>query len=288
MDEQWQADLADMRSISKHNENYKCILTCIDILSKYAWAVPLKSKTGQALVDAFELIFKDGRKPMKINTNQDTKFENTVFKSFVKHHKIYFFTTRSDMKASVVERFNRTLKTKMWRYFTARNTYRYIDVLKDLLFSYNNSNHRSIVIAPSSVTKENENVIWQKLYGDIRPKRVTYKYEVGDSVRISRAKAVFEKGYVINWTEEIFTIAKRIPRDPVVYKIKDYKGEVLEGLIYEAELQKVTPKTHEDTYVVEKVLQKKTIGRKKLVLVKWRGYPSSMNSYFPESELIQI
>ncbi len=140
MDEQWQADFADMRSISKHNDNYKYILTCIDILSKYVLAVFLKSKTGQSLVDAFKLIFKDGRKPTKINTDQGTGFENTVFKSFVKHHKIHSFTTRSDMKASVVERFNQTLKTKMWRYFTARNTYRYIDVLKDLLFSYNNSN----------------------------------------------------------------------------------------------------------------------------------------------------
>ncbi len=98
---------------------------------------------------------------------------------------------------------------------------------------------------------------------------------------------MFEKGYEINWTEEIFTIAK-IPRDAVVYKIKDYTGELLEGVFHEEELQKVTPKTHEDTYVVEKVLQKKTIGRKKLVLVKWRGYPSSMNSWIPESELIQI
>ncbi len=257
MDEQWQADLADIPTLAKYNKEYRYILTCIDILSKYAWAVPLKTKTGAELVRAFKKIFKDGRKPLKLNTDQGKEFENQTFKEFLKENKIIFFTTSSDKKACVVERFNRTLKSRMWKYFTAKNTYNYIDVLDDLLIGYNNSKHRSIGTSPSSVTQEKENAIWQILYGDLQHVRAKYKYEIGDSVRISRAKATFEKGHEANWTEEIFMIAERIPRDPVVYKIKDYKGEILEGVFYEEELQRVQPKSQSDTYIVEKILQKK-------------------------------
>ena len=127
----------------------------------------------------------------------------------------------------------------MWKYFTFKNTLRYVDVLPSLLKSYNQTKHRSIRMQPSQVTKRNENQVWNNLYVSLVRRPVHFKFQINDSVRISKVKHTFEKGYLPNWTEEIFTITERIPRQPPVYRLKDYSGELLEGVFYEAELQKV-------------------------------------------------
>lgn len=287
IDDQWQADLVDMREYAGYNYDYKYILTVIDIFTKYAWVVPLKKKTGDELCSAFKKIFAKGRYPIKLNTDQGKEFDNKKVKTLLHNRGIMFFTTRSDKKAAVVERFNRTLKNKMWRYFTFKNTHKYIDVLADLVRSYNGSIHRSIGVAPSDVDYSNEADVYLKLYGlpGIQ-KKINYKFKVGDTVRISKYKAVFEKGYLPNWTEEIFIISERIPRTPPVYRIKDCEANTLEGTFYEYELQKVDKS--DDVYIVEKILKRENRRRTPYVLVKWRGYPASMNSWLPASDLITL
>ena len=156
VDAQYQADLVDVQSLSRYNKGFKYLLTCIDIFSKYAWVVPLKTKQGQELVKAFKSILSSDRKPRKLQTDQGTEFLNRVFQKFLRDNDIDFFTTNSGLKASVVERFNRTFKNKMYKYFTYKNTLSYIDVLPQLIKSYNNTYHRSIKMKPSQVTKANE------------------------------------------------------------------------------------------------------------------------------------
>ena len=109
---QFQADLADVQNLSRYNKGYKYLLTCIDVFSKYAWTVPLKTKTGQELVKAFQTILSSGRKPNKLQTDQGKEFVNEDFQKFLRDKNIHFFTTNSGLKASVVERYNRTLKNK--------------------------------------------------------------------------------------------------------------------------------------------------------------------------------
>ena len=129
IDAQFQADVVDVQNLSRYNKGYKYLLTCIDIFSKYAWVVPLKTKQGQQLVKVFQTILSSGPKPNKLQTDQGTKFLNRVFQKFLRDNNIEFFTVNSGLKASVVERFNRTFKNKMYKYFTAKNTLTYIDVL---------------------------------------------------------------------------------------------------------------------------------------------------------------
>ena len=148
---------------------------------------------------------------MKLHTDKGTEFTNRLFQRFLKDKKIIFFTTHKDTKASVVERFNRILKGKMWKYFTAKNTTKYIDVLQKLMYSYNHSRHRSIGMKLADVNPENESVVWQRLYGNESSKPIKYKFKVGHQVRISKAKLIFQKGYLPSWTEEIFTVTKRVP-----------------------------------------------------------------------------
>ena len=138
----------------------------------------------------------------------------------------------------MVERFNRTFKNKMYKYFTAKTTLTYIDVLRQLVKSYNNTYHRSIKMKPTEVTKANEAKVWDTLYGSDAQKRVRLKFQVGDRVRISKVKRMFEKSYLPNYAEEMFTIYKRFARQVPVYKLRDDAGEILEGTFYEPELQK--------------------------------------------------
>lgn len=276
IDDLWQADLADVSSLSKYNDKNKYLLTCLDVFSKHAWVVPLKSKTGAALTVAFSSMLHD-RHPVHLQTDKGTEFLNKQFQSMLRKNDIRFYTTEnSDTKASVVERFNRTFKTKMWKYFTYKNTQRYIDVLQDLVHSYNSTYHRSIGMAPNQVSVENEDDVRKQLYGKKKmpPK---WKYVIGDKVRISNAKQAFKKGYLGSWSVEIFTIEARIPSDPVTYEIADLNGVKIQGKFYEPELQKILKE--DDVYKVETVLKTRKRRGKTEHFVKWKGYDDSFNSW---------
>ena len=204
IDDQWQADLVDISSLARFNKGYKFLLTCIDVFSKFAWVVPLKNKPGETLVNGFQSILDLGRSPEKLQTDKGTEFLNRNFQSFLKKKHIHFFTTNSELKASVVERFNRTLKTRMWKYFTAKNTRVYIDILQDIVHAYNNSYHRSIGQAPSSVSLLNVGQVRRKLYGKswTKPMR-KFKFKLGDQVRIGKSRRTFKKGYLPSWTHDL-------------------------------------------------------------------------------------
>ena len=180
--------------------------------------MPLKTKQGKELVKAFQTILSSGRKPLKLQTDQGTEFLNRVFQKFLRDNNIDFFTVNSGLKASVVERFNRTFKNKMYKYFTAKNSLSYIDVLPQLVSSYNNTYHRSIKMKPIQVTKANESKVWDTLYGGDAQKRVHFKFQVGDRVKISKVKRIFEKSYLHNFAEEMFTVYKRDLRVKCLFK----------------------------------------------------------------------
>ena len=246
IDYQWQADLADMSSTSKFNDKYRFLLCIIDVFSKYAWVVPVKDKTGKTLVHALKSVLKSGQKPKSLQTDKGTEFKNKDFQNFLKSKKIHFFTTENpETKASIVARFQRTLKSRMWKYFTHHLTLRYLDILSKLVNAYNHSYHRSIKHAPVSVTVQNETKVSEILFGNKKlncknSKSSQAKFKVGDFVRINKTKRTFEKGYLPNWTQELFKISAVIKtQPPVSYKITDLDGESVRGTFYSQELQRV-------------------------------------------------
>ena len=138
IDEQWQADLADMVDVQRWNNGYRYILTVIDILSRYGWARPLKTKRGQEVAEAFKSIFNaDGRIPLRIQTDQGKEFYNQHVQSLFNSHNIELFSVKSAYKCALVERFNRTVKTKLWKSFTANNTWKWLDILPNIIYGYN-------------------------------------------------------------------------------------------------------------------------------------------------------
>ena len=158
IDDQWQTDLICLsKEIAAANQNHHYILTCIDILSKYGWAVALLNKRGSTLVAAFQKILESGRKCKRLQSDQGREYTNHTFQKFLKDNQIEFFTTyNEETKASVCERFNRTLKAKLWKYFTKNSTLEFLNVLDDLVWSYNHSWHRSIKMKPVLVNRFNQ------------------------------------------------------------------------------------------------------------------------------------
>ena len=282
--QQWQADLVDVSNLKKDNDGITFLLTVIDVFSKWAWCVPLKNKSASSLVMAFRELLSD-IKPMTLQTDKGLEFRNRSFQALLKKHGVHHFSTHNEeTKASIVERFDRTLKTRMWRYFTKHQTVRYLDKLHDFMWSYNNTYHRSLGMAPSNVNETNQDIVWQRLYG--RGGGGNPKFMVGDRVQISKAKRQFENGYMANWTEELFTVSNAHRSDPPVYKLVDDHGELVDGSFYEPELQKVLV-SKDKLYRIETVLQRRRVSKRTEVLVKWYGYAQSFNSWIDSKALVR-
>ena len=158
-----------------------------------------------------------------MQTDKGSEFLNRSLQKLLKQYGVHHFSTHNEeTKASIVERFNRTLKTRMWRYFTKGQSVRYLDVLQDFVRLYNKTYHRSIGMAPSEVNGTNQESVWQRLYG--HEGGGTPKFRIDDGVRISKAKRHFEKGYMANWTDELFTIVDAHRSDQPVYRLVNWHG----------------------------------------------------------------
>ena len=229
----WGVDLEDMQLLSKFIKGFRFLLCVIDIFSKYAWVVPLKDKKGISIVNAFQIILKKSyRKPNKIWVDKVSEFYNSSFKKWLKNIDIKMYSTNNGGKSVIVERFIRTSKNKIYKYMTSISKNVYIDKLNDIVKKYNNTYHTSIKIKPADV-KDNTYIGFKKEVNDKNP-----KFKVGDHVRISEYKNIFAKGYMPNWSQEIF-ISKKIKNTvPWTYFLNDLNGEEIIGTFYENELHK--------------------------------------------------
>ena len=123
IDEQWAADLVEVQKLARYNKGMRYLLTVIDVFSKYAWVRPLPNKTGKEVQKGFASIFKEGRKPASIQTDDGKEFYNAVVSEFFKRNNVHRFSTLGDTKANVAERFNRTLKERLYRFFLRQTTH---------------------------------------------------------------------------------------------------------------------------------------------------------------------
>jgi hypothetical protein len=161
---------------------------------------------------------------------------------------------------------------------------RWIDVIYDLVHNYNNSYHRSIKMTPvEGSTKENESTVYKNLYGGSEMFKKSNKFKVGDKVRISKWKGTFEKGYLPNWTTELFKVSKVLNTSLVTYKVKDFNNEEIEGSFYEPELVRFNKQ--DEVYEVEKILKTRIRNGKKEYFVSWRSYGPEFNSWIPAENL---
>ena len=145
-----------MSRLKKTNDGTSFLLTVIDVFSKRAWCIPLKNKSAVSLVAAFAPLLGNTA-PITLQTDKGSEFlKKRALQKLLKEYPVHHFATHNEeTKASIVERFNRTLKTRMWRYFTKKQSVRYVDVLQDFVRSYNNTFHRTIGMAASEINATN-------------------------------------------------------------------------------------------------------------------------------------
>ena len=256
----------------------------LDVFSKYGWIVPLKDKKSETVMNAFKTIFKEGRKPEYLWTDKGKEYYNKHVKELLDKNKITLYSTENEEKSSVCERWNRTIKTKTWKQFTVQGNTQYLEMLPKLVKQYNNNKHSSTKMTPTEASKKkNEGVVYFNLYGDMETSKQKPKFKVGDKVRISKYKRkVFDKGYTENFSEEMFTIDKIQYTNPITYKLKDLRGEDIQGSFYEPELLLAK----QQVFRIDKVIRRDY--KKKQALVKWKGYSDEFNSWIPFKNLKDI
>ena len=192
-----------MQFISKFNKGFRFLLCVIDIYSKYAWVIPFKNKKVITITNAFQNILNESkRKPNKIWVDKCSEFYNRSMKSWLEKNAIGMHSTHNEGKSAVTERFFRTLKNKIYKYMTSISKTVYIDKLDDIVNKYNNTFYSTIKMKPPNVKSSMYIDSSKKL------KKKDPKFKIGDTVKISKYKNIFAKGYVSNWPEEVFVIKK--------------------------------------------------------------------------------
>lgn len=244
IDDLWEMDLADVGNIARYNRGYKYLFMIIDSFSKYLWIVPLKNKTSASIIDGMNKVLKESKRhPLVCQSDLGREFKNKAFQNFLKARKIEFRFTNDDViKASLVERVIRTIKTKLYRMFTENKSYNYTKHLPDIVHSYNSSIHSATGKAPNKTTNRDVLSIWRRMQRRrFKLPRGRVLFKEGDSVRISKKTNVFNKGYEGSFSNEVFTIHKVIPRIPQpVYMLRDANNEIIIGKFYNFELIKTS------------------------------------------------
>ena len=248
----------------------------IDVYSKYGWIATLKNKTGKeaALANLFKIAV-----PSRLWTDKGREFYNQHVRRVLDANNGTLYSTENEEKSSVAERWNRTMKRIMWKYFTANETNKYIDEFQNMVDKYNTTYHRSIKLTPSDARDpSNYKHVFKALYGKIRPPPSPAKFHVGEKVRISRNKDTFEKVFTRHWTEEVFTVSLVKHTNPITYSLEDLRGEPVRGSSYEQELQA----TNQQIFRIERVLRRQ--GQR--AYVKWLGYSNAFNPWVPLQDVV--
>ena len=296
LDSMWDVDLMDMTSLAKRNDGYRFVLVCLDVFSRYLWCVPLRTKTGKEVAEALRSVLSEGRKPENIRTDKGTEFKNKDVSQYLKSVEVHHFVTQNEPHANYAERVIKTVKGKLFRYLMKKRTERYVDVLTDIVLSYNNTEHQSLGRTPFSIDTESEaeSRLEQYLIRNKREKktekkkskgRQRYKYKIGQTVRLSYLRHVFDREYSQKWTGELFKIARRFRRDDIpMYVLEDWIGDDVEGTFYQSELQAINV-NRDAEYSVEKILSRRSRNKRKEVLVRWLHWPKKYDSWIPASDV---
>ena len=280
VNEIWTADLMDVQRYSKVNKNMTFILVVVDVFSRYAYARGMKRKTAKSTADALKDILKENRQgsdPKFLWTDDGKEFKNQDVGALLARHHVKWYSTHNTVKASIAERFIRTLRIMIEREYILTDSTVWYKCLPRLLLEYNKRKHRTIKMSPIDALKpENKAAVYASQFkgatGGTRP-----AFYVGQRVRTCLNKKLFEKGSTQNWTEEIFRISDIVPGQPTTYRLEDLLGDEITGTFYKEQLRS----TNQAIYRVERVLRR----RGNQALVKWTDYDSRFNSWVDEASI---
>ena len=311
------------------NNGYSYILVTIDVFSRFCRAEAVKSKGSADMRAAFESIFdkmveqknQTGDQndqgssdspilPLYVRSDNGSEFTNAKVQGLYDQKGVKHIKASGDFKANYSEALIKNLKKRLFQYFQTNSTYKYIDILPEIVRSYNNTFHSSIGMTPASVTDQNTQQLWDYQYvtqntkdldklfvsaynSSLSKSKKRYKFSIGQTVRISYKRAkLFHRAFDQQFSSEIFTIRDRKLSDGIfLYYISDYSGEPIKGAFYTNEL---TPVTFDAgaLFKIDEVIKTRTVskGRKKTSesLVSYEGWPAKYNQWIPTSSLKDI
>ena len=289
LNDTWQMDMLEMILYATVNKGYKYILVCIDVFSRFGRALPCKTKSGEEVATTMLKMLKSTQ-PKHIQTDRGKEFYNSHVRTKVlEKYGIHLYTVNSQFKAAIVERFNRTLREKLNRYFTYTGRKNWHTVLPKLIATYNQSKHRGIYgMNPVDVNAETESYLWSlKSAKSTKTTKTEKSLELLDYVRISlisMTRLQFNRNFDQNWSDEVFRVVGIDTKaNPTMYIIEDEGGNVVDGKFYKAELQHIGAKP--EVYRIEKILRTRGKGVYKQHLVKWHGYSNEHNSWIKANQL---
>lgn len=279
-----------MQEFASQNQAHRYILTVIDCFSKFAWVQALKTKNASDVTVALSNIV-EYRKPESLRTDKGKEFLNRTFQNLLKDRNIrYYSSSNPDIKCAIIERFNRTFKNRMFRYFTATGKRTYIDKLDELVNGYNRSYHRSIKMTPADVNDNNKSEVFKNLYG-VESLRNLYmlkknksKLKIGDKVRIKYKLGPFDKSFYPNWTDRVYTISAIDDSNKIALQKLDGVDDLSDRKFYSHELQHVKP----EKYRIEKILKRRRYKGVVQYFVKWINYPANFNSWINAAEITTL
>ncbi|GBN81539.1 Putative uncharacterized transposon-derived protein F54H12.3 [Araneus ventricosus] len=235
-------------------------------MSRYLRAFPIKDKKASTIAKVFRKVFKEVR-PKNIQTDKGSEYYNKTVRDLFKKHNIHHYSTKSEAKCAILERAHKTLQNKMYRVFTHRNSYKYLDILKPLVDSYNHSVHRSHGFAPANVTEADEPLLYKSLYNINAAIRFRFAGEDFKARKVS--------GRLSTWLVEGNIL---LGLQPPTYVLQDLSGKEIAGRFYAEELQKID-KSDNNLWAIEKIIRTKGRGASRQLLVKWVGFDDSFNSW---------
>ena len=167
------------------------------------------------------------------------------------------------------------------------NSHAWVAILPELIAAYNKTTHSTMKMTPNyaSAHPDKAAALWLSMKDEAKETTKKPTFAVGDWVRISRTKGLFEKGYDVNWSRSIFKVTSVLQTTPITYHIDDWDGTTIKGSFYTEELQKVK---YPDTFLVEKVIKERGKGAKHELFVKWLGYEADANSWIKASDATEV
>ena len=237
------ADVAGNRNfLAKQNDGVKFLLLVIDVFPKYLWVVPLQRKTALEVSAGLESIYSNSKRvPNRFWVDQGKEYYNSNVTTLFKKYNIQMYSVLSAIKSGVAERVVRTFKTRLYRYLYEADTFRYIDVLQDLVVGYNNNIHRTIGRAPATVRPRHTEEILRRLNSSMVVQPIYAErilFPVGSIVRLSLAGLLFQKAYWGTFSGQLYQVIQVfVDRRPIRYKVKEIESQkIMPGVFYAAEL----------------------------------------------------
>jgi hypothetical protein len=294
-------DIADMIRVEKHNDGYRYALVGVDTFSRFAWMIPLKTKSGVEVAKTLEEhIFKPVPYP-RLHVDKGKEFYNTTVQDMLRRYDSRLYSTYgSNTHAVHAERCIRTLKGRLFRWMNFNNTWRWIEVVPKIVEAYNHATHRAFKnkytpyqvhyqpeLAPIIRDMMNEVPKPRGRKGKKIVKRKGKKIlKPGSTVRLSQLQSIFAKEQYPMNSEEIFRVkTSELKENIPVYRLEDLKNDPVPGLFYHNDL---VPTAEKDLYVIDQILKTRGKGKKKQFFVSYVGYPSSFNEWITQKQLEKI